>query len=118
MIGSPQKVQYKIPSAHKKTADQRKNEELYGKAAYGHKSNKADGSLMASGADWKATGQAPTNTSPRKLGPNNSKEHKVAHKARKYDNLESNILNAEAIKGNHDPQVPKVAFASNADWKT
>jgi len=42
------------PVRQEKTAEQRKNEELYGKSAkiYGT-GKKGDGTLMANGADWK-----------------------------------------------------------------
>jgi hypothetical protein len=50
------------PIRQEKTAEQRKNEELYGRSAAIHGTNKrSDGTLMANGADWKNPQQTHTN---------------------------------------------------------
>ena len=51
IIGGKPKVKNWKPVRQEKTAEQRKNEELYGKGSTGSK--KKDGSLMASAADWR-----------------------------------------------------------------
>lgn len=54
VIGNPKKAKKWAPVRAQKTAEQRKNEELYGRSAavYGT-GKKGDGTLMANGADWR-----------------------------------------------------------------
>jgi hypothetical protein len=64
----PQTKQWK-PVRGEKTAEQRKNEELYGLSAKKFGTGKKnDGSLMSNGADWKNLQQTHCN-SPLKKGP-------------------------------------------------
>ena len=67
MLQQPKKSKWK-PVRKEKTAEQRKNEELYGRSAvkYGV-GKKGDGTLMANGADWKNPNVAAVN-SPVKRG--------------------------------------------------
>ena len=63
------KKEYKkwAPVRQDKTAEQRKNQELYGRTLASHPpGKKADGSLMAGGSDWKNTQQTHTNCSIKK----------------------------------------------------
>ena len=64
-----------------KTAEQRKNEELYGRTASTLGTNKkSDGTLMASAADWRNTSQKHTNGplkgQHQESGQGNSKDMK------------------------------------------
>lgn len=80
------------PVRQEKTAEQRKNENLYGRSAqvYGT-SKKGDGTLMSLTADWRQPGQGRTNSPLKQSGPEEDKNAKE----KKYDNLASNILSNE-----------------------
>lgn len=81
-----------VPVRSQKTAEQRKNEEIYGKTLSHHQPGKRlDGALMADAADWRNPHQTYTN-SPSKL----SLTQKFANaKERKFENLESNVVLGE-----------------------
>ncbi len=54
VIGLKKEHKKWAPVRQAKTAEQRKNEELYGKTLHKHKAgSKADGTLMANGSDWR-----------------------------------------------------------------
>lgn len=104
------------PVRQEKTAEQRKNEELYGRSAKIHGTNKkSDGQLMANAADWRNPNQTHTN-SPLKKGGMQDDSNKNA-RDKKFDNLSSNIL------CNEDPnskppayQTDVEALGKTSDW--
>jgi hypothetical protein len=70
------------PVRKEKTAEQRKNEELYGRSVAKHGvGKKGDGSLMANGSDWKNLQQTHVN------GVSAKQSNAVTSKDKKYENL-------------------------------
>lgn len=80
------------PVRQDKTAEQRKNDELYGLSAKKHGvGKKGDGTLMCQGTDWKVTNQTHSN-SPVKRRQGGEEG---TCKDKKFLNLQSNILSNE-----------------------
>lgn len=91
--------------------------DFYGEAAekYGVNQNKRDGALMAQGVDWKNAHHKPIDADPI------LKTQGLASKERKYQNLQSSVFGGGYVEEApivYNTDVPKVAFGSNADWKT
>lgn len=80
------------PVRQQKTAEQRKNEELYGKSAvvYGT-GKKKDGSLMANGADWRNLQQTHTNAAVQS-NARNEEEGTNNPRGKKFENLQSHLF--------------------------
>lgn len=83
IIGAKKQAKQWKPVRSQMTAEQRKNQELYGRSAaiYGT-GKKKDGSLMASGADWRNLQQTHIN-SPVKQEVKDG----LTSKDKKYENL-------------------------------
>mmetsp|Transcript_1676 Transcript_1676/g.1608 ORF Transcript_1676/g.1608 Transcript_1676/m.1608 type:complete len:151 (-) Transcript_1676:1142-1594(-) len=92
LFSSKKDVKKWKPVRQEKTADQRKNEELYGISAkkWGV-GPKKDGTLTCKGSDWRATNQTHSN-SPVKQQRNDLNDN---CKDKKYQNLQSNIFGAD-----------------------
>jgi len=98
-----------------------KAKELYGQTAeaYGTYANKRDGGLMASGADWRNTGQQAANMSSPMKGKN--MESGADARDKKYSQLQSSVFGGgylDGQKADYDRENKRVAFGSAADWKT
>lgn len=115
IIGSKKKAAVKKWQPVRKTAEQRKHEELYGQSARKFGVGKrADGTLMAHGTDWRSGNQAFSN-SPVKRRPNENCD--LTPKGKKHQNLQSNILcnqDSNTPIAVYNPEVSKQAADSEA----
>lgn len=81
------------PVRQQKTAEQRRQEEFYGKSAVVHGvGKKKDGTLMANNADWRNPNQTHTNASNSGLG---NQAGEINSREKKFENLSSNIFGSE-----------------------
>ena len=107
-----------VPILSNKTAEQRKNSELYGSTVSLYGTNKKkDGQLIAHGADWRNPTNAPFNA------PENAKrDFDSPAKEKKHTHLQSSILSFEDPKsrpGLYSPEkADKIMYGSMADWST
>jgi hypothetical protein len=82
-----------------KTAEQRKNEELYGKTVVAQgNGRKADGTLMADNADWRNPQQTYMNSPLKKSNTDANLTQQLNAKDRKYINLESQVAIGDNMK--------------------
>ena len=105
-----------VPVRSQKTAEQRKQEEVYGKSAQVHGVNKrSDGTLMADNADWRNPHQTHTNSPIKK----SATQAQLNAKDRKFGNLESNVvLGEEGPKDrlSYNPNLSRATFGTDATW--
>ena len=105
------------PIRQQKTAEQRKNEELYGRSAtiYGT-GKKKDGTLMANNADWRNLQQTHVNA----VSSSKTQDFSASLNSRgmKFDNLSSNIFGQEDKDNqpSYDPTVERAGFGTDANW--
>lgn len=105
-----------VPVRSQKTAEQRKQDEVYGKSVTVYGSNqRSDGTLMANCADWRNPHQTYTN-SPVKKGVNSTNNGNA--KDRKFGNLESQVVLGDEEKGrlSYNPNLGRATFGSDATW--
>jgi hypothetical protein len=108
-----------------KTAEQRKNDELYGKTVVAKGINKkADGSLMADCADWRNPQQTYTNSPLKKSHSDALYTPQYNAKDRKYINLESKVVLGDNVKDRisdkpeYNNNLTKATFGTIAHWST
>lgn len=98
-----------------KTAEQRKQEELYGNTVKKHQvGKKGDGTLMGAGADWRNLNQTHTNAKTR-----NQDSHSQNAMEKKHKNLQSSILAHTEEKNEQmtfDPEQGKAQYATVSGW--
>lgn len=103
------------PLRQEKTAEQRKNEELYGKSAaiYGT-GKKKDGTLMANTTDWRNTQNTLMNSPTKQANGQDSKNCRD----KKFENLSSNIFGNEDNNDRplYNNEIERAAFGTSSDW--
>lgn len=102
------------PIRKEKTAEQRKNEMLYGDSVRKHGvGKKKDGTLKSNGNDWMNPQQNQCN-SPVKA--KRDEQMTATSRDQKFANLESNIFNEERDNRGYDKEVKKGEMEGGSNW--